>query len=53
MKDNLTEKSSGKFMLTLTTDERKRLKVVAVQKNTTMNSIIKHLIHTKKSIEDL
>jgi hypothetical protein len=47
------ERSSGKFMLTLTASERKKLKLIAVQRNTTMQSLIRHLIQTSKSIDDL
>lgn len=48
-----TEKSSGKFLLMLTDEERKKIKLIAVQKGTTMQSLIRYLISTKKSIEDL
>ena len=52
MKTDL-HKGSGKFMLTLTPQERKKLKLIAVAQNTTMQSIIKYLLHNKISIEDI
>lgn len=53
MKQNEKTRSSSKFMLTLTEEERKKLRVIAVQKNTTMQSLIKHLMQTNKTIEEL
>lgn len=52
MKQEL-EKSSSKFMLTLTPQERKKLKLLSIEKNTTMQSLLKYLLHNKISIEDL
>ena len=48
-----TTKSSAKFMLTLTAQERKKLKMIAVKNNTSMNSLVKYLLQTNKSIDDL
>lgn len=52
MKDS-NLKGSGKFMLHLTDQERKKLKLIAVENNTTMHSLIKYLIQSKKSINEL
>lgn len=52
MKTDLN-KGSGKFMLHLTDQERKKLKLIAVAQNTTMQSLIKYLLHNQKSIQDL
>lgn len=46
-------KSSGTFMLRLSTEERAKLKAVATRNNTTMQSLVRYLIQTEKTIEDL
>lgn len=48
-----TTKSSSKFMLHLTADERKKLKMIAVKQGCSMNSLVKYLLQTNKSIDDL
>ena len=45
--------SSGNFMLKLTTDEKAKLKAVATRNNTTMQSLVRYLIQTNKTIEEL
>jgi len=45
--------SSGTFMLKLTTDEKAKLKAVATKNNTTMQSLVRYLIQTNKTIEEL
>ena len=45
--------SSGTFMLKLSTDEKAKLKEVATRNNTTMQSLVRYLIQTNKTIEEL
>ena len=45
--------SSGTFMLKLSSDEKAKLKAVATKNNTTMQSLVRYLIQTKKTIESL
>ena len=45
--------SSGTFMLKLSPDEKAKLKAVATRNNTTMQSLVRYLIQTNKTIEDL
>ena len=47
------EKSSATFLLRLTPEERKKLKLKSVQMGTTMQSLLKHLLFQNKKIEDL
>jgi len=47
------EKSSATFLLRLTQEERKKLKLKSVQMNVTMQSLAKHLLFQGKKIEDL
>jgi hypothetical protein len=54
MKVELEQKStSNGFMLKFTQEEKKKLQMAAMQNNTTITSVIKYLINTKKTIEDL
>ena len=46
-------KSSGTFMLTLTNEERKKLKLNAAEIGISMQNLIRQLIYTKKTIDDL
>lgn len=48
-----THKSSSKFMLHLSADERKKLKLIAVKQGTSMNSLVKYLLQTNKSLDEL
>jgi hypothetical protein len=47
------EEKLASFILKLTAEERKKLKILSVQKNTTMQSLIRNLIHTGKTIEEI
>jgi hypothetical protein len=44
---------SGDFILKLTASERKKLKLIAVERNTTMQSIVRHLLQTNRTIDSL
>ena len=41
------------FLLKLSSEEKRKLKMIAADKNTTVTSLIRHLIYSKKTIEDL
>lgn len=43
----------GMFMLKLTPEERKKLKLLSIQKETTMQSLIRHLLHTGKTLDEI
>lgn len=47
------EEKLGMFMLQLTPEERKKLKLISIQRETTMQSLIRHLLHTGKTLEQL
>jgi hypothetical protein len=47
------KETSGDFILKLTAAERKKLKLIAVERNTTMQSLVRHLIQTNKTIESI
>jgi hypothetical protein len=49
----LKKESSGHFLLRLTREERKKIKLVSVQRNTTMQSLIKYILHNNLEIDNL
>ena len=44
---------SKHFLLKLSTEEKRKLKIIAAKKNTTVTSLIRHLMYNNKTIEDL
>ena len=48
-----TEQKKGDFLLRLTPEERKKLKLLATHKNTTMQGLVRYLIQSKKTIDEL
>jgi len=52
MKEEKRE-SSGHFLLRLTKEERKKIKLISVQRNTTMQSLIKYILQNNLEIEEL
>ena len=47
------EPNNGTFMLKLTIEEKAKLKEVATKNNTTMQSLLRCLIQTEKTIESI
>ena len=47
-----TNTSSGKFMLRLTDEERRKIKIIAIQRGTTMQNLIREFITTKENINN-
>jgi hypothetical protein len=47
------EPNNGTFMLKLTIEEKAKLKEVATKNNTTMQSLLRCLIQTDKTIESI
>jgi predicted HicB family RNase H-like nuclease len=47
------KETSGDFLLRLTKEERKKIKLISVQRNTTMQSLIRHILNNNLEISDL
>ena len=54
MKTELEQKStSNAFTLKFTQEEKRKLQMAAMQNNTTITSLIRYLLNTKITIDDL
>ena len=54
MKVELEQKSrSNAFTLKFTQEEKRKLQMAAIQNNTTITSLIRYLLNTKITVDDL
>jgi len=53
MKPQLEQKTTSHFLLRLSSDEKRKLQMLAIQKNTTITSLIRYLLSNNKTIESI
>jgi hypothetical protein len=53
MKTELQTKSTSHFLLRLTAEEKKRLHIAVARNNTTITSLIRYLLNTTTTLDDL
>lgn len=53
MEKKLEQKAGGHFLLKMTPEEKKRLHIAAAKNNTTMSSLVKYLMTTNKTLDEM
>jgi hypothetical protein len=49
----MNKTNSAKFLLKLTPEERKQLRIKSIELNTSMQSLIRIMLHSSKTINDI
>ena len=50
--EKVKKETSGDFLLRLTKEERKKIKLISVQRNTTMQSLIRQILNNNLEINN-